>query len=61
MENEEVEHEDVSMRLLASSLTKYSHRWFRGLLENHVAYYEYFSKLFKNMWTMKKDNGMLMA
>jgi hypothetical protein len=61
MENAEVEHEDVSMRLLASSLTEDAWRWFRGIPDNCIASYEYFSKLFKNRWTMKKDNGMLVA
>jgi hypothetical protein len=54
MENEEVENEDVAIRLLASSLTKDAQRWFRGIPDNHVASYEYFSKLFKNIWTTKK-------
>jgi hypothetical protein len=56
---EEVEHDDVSMRLLASYLTKDAHRWFMGLPDSHFLSYEYFSKLFKIRWTMKKDNGML--
>jgi hypothetical protein len=61
MENAEVEHEDVAMKLLASSLIEDAQRWFRGLPDNHIASYEDFSKLFKNRWTMKKDNGMLVA
>jgi hypothetical protein len=46
------------MRLLASSLIEEALRWFIGLLDNHVTSYEDFSKLFKNRWTTKKDNGM---
>jgi hypothetical protein len=61
MENAEVEHEDVAMKLLASSLTEDAQRWFRGLPDNHIASYEYFTKLFKNRWTTKKDNIMLVA
>jgi hypothetical protein len=61
MENVEVEREDVAMKLLASSLTKDAQRWFRGLPDNHIASYEYFSKLFKNKWTTKKDNKILVA
>ena len=61
MENAEVEHEDVSMRLLAYSLSVYAQRWFKGLPDDHVASYEDFSKLFKNIWTTKKYNGMLVA
>jgi DNA-binding transcriptional regulator GbsR (MarR family) len=49
------------MRLLASSLTEYSQRWFRGLLDNHVESYEYFTKLFNNRWTKNKENGMFVA
>jgi hypothetical protein len=61
MENEKVEHEDVAMRLLASYLTEDAQRWFKRLPDNHIASYEDFSKLFKNIWTTKKDNGMLVA
>jgi hypothetical protein len=52
MENAEVEHEDVAMRLLASSLTEYAQRWFRGLPDNHIASYEDFAKLFKNIFNI---------
>jgi hypothetical protein len=61
MENGEVEHVDVVMKLLASSLTKDAQRWFIGLLDNHIASYEYFSNLFKNRWTPKKYNRNLVA
>jgi hypothetical protein len=61
MDNADIEHEDVAMKLLASSLTKEALRWFKGLLGNHLTSYEYFSKLFKSRWTMKKDYGMLIA
>jgi hypothetical protein len=61
IENAEVEHEDVEMKLLASSLTEYAHRWFKYLLDNHIASYEDFAKLFKKMWTTKKYNTMLLA
>jgi hypothetical protein len=42
-------------------LTEHAQRWFRGLPDNHIASYEDFTKLFKNRWTTKKDNGMLVA
>jgi hypothetical protein len=61
MDNTEVKHKDVAIRLLASSLTEEALRWFRGLPDNHLTSYEYFSKLFKSKWTTKKDNGMLVA
>jgi len=60
MENAEVEHEDVEMIFLASSLTEDSQIWFRGLLDYHVSSYEYFSNVFKKRWK-KKDNGMFVA
>jgi hypothetical protein len=50
-----------SMRLLDSSLTEEALRWFRGLPDIHITSYEYFSKSFKNRWTTKKYNGMLLA
>jgi hypothetical protein len=61
MENAEVEHEDVAMKLLASSLTEEALRWFRGLPDNHITSYEYFSKLLESKWTTKKDNRILVA
>jgi hypothetical protein len=61
MENEGVEHEDVAMELLATSLTKYAQRWFKCLPDDHLATYEYFSKLFKRRWETKKDSGMIMT
>jgi len=61
MENPEVEHEDVAMKLLASSLTEDDQKWFRGLPDKHIASYEDFSKLFKNIWKTKKDHGMIVA
>jgi hypothetical protein len=61
MENEKVEHEDVAMKLLASSLSEEALRWFRGLPDNHITSYEDFSKLFESRWKTKKDIGMLVA
>jgi hypothetical protein len=61
MQNEGVEHEDVAMKLLATSLTKYSKRWFDGLRDNHLTIYEVFAKLFKSRWSLKKDSRMLMT
>jgi hypothetical protein len=49
MDNASIKHEDVSMRLLASSLTKETLVWFRGLQENHFMSYKYFSKIFKSI------------
>jgi len=61
MDNAGIEHEDVAMRLLASSLTKESLDWFKGLLDNHLKSYEAFANLFKRRWSTKKDGGMLGA
>ena len=61
MENEGVEHEDVAMRLLDTSLSEDAQRWFKGLLGNHLASFEYFAKLFKRRWATNKDSRMLMT
>ena len=61
MDNADIEHEDVAMKLLASSLTEEALSWFRGLPDNHLTSYEDFAKLFKRRWTTKKDSGMLVA
>jgi hypothetical protein len=61
LENEGVEHEDIAMKLLAMSLNEDAQRWFKGLPENHLASYEYFTKLFKRRWKTKKDRRMLMT
>jgi hypothetical protein len=60
MQNEGVEHEDVAMKLLATSLTEDAQRWFDGLPDDHLTTYEDFAKLFKTRWSLKKDSGMLM-
>jgi hypothetical protein len=56
-----VEHEDVTMKLMSSSLTKKDLRWFKGILDNHITSYEDFTKFFKKNWTTKKDNIVLIA
>jgi hypothetical protein len=61
MENVEVEHEDIAMKLLASSLTEDAQRWFKGIPENNVASYEGFANLFKGRWTTKKEKRMLVT
>ena len=60
MQNEGVEHEDVAMKLLATSLTEDAQRWFDNLPDNHLTTYEDFAKLFKIKWSLNKENGMLM-
>jgi hypothetical protein len=49
MDNAGIENEDVAMNLLASSLIEEYLSWFRGLPDNHLTSYEYFSKLFKRI------------
>jgi len=51
MENAGIKHEDASMRLFSSSLTKEALEWFRGLPENHLTSYEDISNLFKRRWS----------
>jgi hypothetical protein len=53
MDNEGIDHEDVSMRLFASSLTEEALDWFRGLPVNHIMTYDVFSTLFKRRWSRK--------
>jgi hypothetical protein len=47
------------MKILSSPLTEDAQIWFIALPENHIACYEGFSKLFKNIWTNNKYHGML--
>jgi hypothetical protein len=61
MDNAGIEHEDVAMRLFASSLTEESLDWFRALPDNHITSYEAFAKLFKDRWSTKEDGGTLGA
>jgi hypothetical protein len=61
MDNAGIEHEDVAMKLFASSLTEEALDWFRGLPDNHLTSYEAFANLFKNRWSTKADGGTLGA
>jgi hypothetical protein len=61
MDNAGIEHEDVAMKLFASSLTEEALDWFKGLPDNHLMSYEDFSNLFKNKWSTKTDGGTLGA
>jgi len=58
--NEGVEHEDVAKKFLSTSLNDDAQRWFKRFPDNHLATYEYFAKLFKNIRETKMDNKMLM-
>jgi len=60
MEDKTIEHEDVAMKLLASSLDEDAKKWFKGLLDNHLYSYEAFVKLFKGRWRTKKDIRILL-
>jgi hypothetical protein len=61
MDNAGIEHEDVAMRLFASSLTEEALDWFRVLPNNHITSFEAFAKLFKDRWSTKEDGGALGA
>jgi hypothetical protein len=61
MDNAGIEHEDVAMKLFASSLTEEALDWFRGLPDNHLTSYDAFSNSFKNRWSTKADGGTLGA
>jgi hypothetical protein len=43
MEDNGIEHEDVAMKLLASSLDEDAKKWFKGLPDNHLQSYEAFT------------------
>jgi hypothetical protein len=60
LEDNGVEHEDVAMKLLASSLDEDAKKWFRSILDNHLQLYQAFTNFLKKRWTKKKDNGMLL-
>jgi hypothetical protein len=59
MDNAGIDHEDVAMRLFASSLTEEALDWFKGLPDNHITTYDDFSTLFKSRWSRKEDGGTL--
>jgi hypothetical protein len=59
MDNAGIDHEDVSMRLFASSLIEEALDWFKGLPNNHITNYDSFSTLFKGTWSRKADGGTL--
>ena len=48
MDNAGIDHEDMAMRLFASSLTEEALDWFKGLPDNHITFYDAFSNLFKS-------------
>jgi hypothetical protein len=56
IKDNDVEHEDVAMKLLAMSLDEDARQWYKGLPDNHLTSYEAFAKLFKERWTTKKDS-----
>ena len=60
MKDNGIGHEDVAMKLLAMSLEEDVRKWYKGLPDNHLAYYDAFSKLFKEIWITNKDSGMLL-
>jgi len=45
--NLSIEHEYVMMRILEMSLIEYAQRWFKGMLDNHLVSYDYFTKFLK--------------
>jgi hypothetical protein len=47
MDNAGIYHEDVAMRIFASSLTKESLDWFMGLPDNQIMTYDSFSPYLK--------------
>jgi len=60
MEDNDIEHGDVPMKLLTMSLDEDPKKWYKVFPDNHLASYEVFAKLFKGRWTTNKDSGMLL-
>lgn len=60
MEDNFVDDEDLTMKLLASSFEEDAKKRFKILPDNHLQSYEAFTDLFKKRWTTKKDSGMLL-
>jgi hypothetical protein len=59
MDNAGIDHEDVAMRIFASSLTEEALDLFKVLPDNHITSYDAFSTLFKSIWLRKEDGGKL--
>jgi len=59
MDNAGIDHEDVAMRLFASSLTEEALDWFKGLPDNHIMTYDAFFALFRSRRSRKVDGGTL--
>jgi hypothetical protein len=59
MDNEDINHEDVDMRLFSSSLIEEALDWFKRIPNSHITTYDSFSSLFKRKWLRKVDGGTL--
>jgi hypothetical protein len=59
MDNAGIDHEDLAMRLFASSLIEEALDWFKGLPDNQITTYDAFTALFKSRWSRKADGGTL--
>jgi len=52
---EEVDHEDVKMRLFAQSFSGEVKKWFRGLREGSINTFQVFETTFLRKWEDKKN------
>ena len=58
---EEIDHEDVKMRLFSHSLAGDIKKWFRGLVANSIANLEAFGQAFLDRWEEKRDPSISLA
>ena len=52
---EEVDHDDVKVRLFAQSLAREARKWFKNLPDNSIMNYQYFEDSFMDKWEDKKN------
>jgi len=52
---EEVDHDDIKVRLLAKNLAGEARKWFTNLLNAYIPNYQEFKDIFKNKWEDKKN------
>ena len=58
---EEVDYEDVKMRLFAHSFSRDVRKWFRGLLANSVVDFQAFENAFLRKWEDRKNPLQLLT
>ena len=52
---DEVDHDDVKVRLFSQSLAGEARNWFTSILDNSILSYQDFEDSFKNKWEENED------